>query len=62
MEAPRFQFISSQKTRLFNLPVLNTMKFGEDLYISEGITDCLALLSAGKKAVAIPSATITATV
>ena len=58
VEAPRFQFISSQKTRLFNLPVLNTMKFGEDLYISEGITDCLALLSAGKKAVAIPSATI----
>lgn len=58
VEAPRFQFISSQKTRLFNLPILNTMKLGEDLYISEGITDCLALLSAGKKAVAIPSATI----
>lgn len=57
-DAPRFQFISTQKTRLFNLPVLNTMKFGEDLYISEGITDCLALLSAEKKAVAIPSATI----
>lgn len=58
VDAPRFQFISSQKTRLFNLPILNTMKFGDDLYISEGITDCLALLSTGKKAVAIPSATI----
>lgn len=57
-DAPRFQFISAQKTRLFNLPILNTVKFGEDLYISEGITDCLALLSSGKKAVAIPSATI----
>jgi DNA primase len=57
-DAPRFQFISTHKTRLFNLPILNTMRFGEDLYISEGITDCLALLSAGKKAVAIPSATI----
>lgn len=56
--APRFQFISAQRTRLFNLPILNTMKYGDDLYISEGITDCLALLSAGKKAVAIPSATI----
>lgn len=56
--APRFQFISAQKTRVFNLPILNTVKFGDDLYISEGITDCLALLSAGKKAVAIPSATI----
>ena len=28
------------------------------MYISEGITDCLALLSNGLKAVAIPSATI----
>lgn len=57
-EAPRFQFISNQRSRLFNLPILNTMKFEEDLYISEGITDCLALLSSEKKAVAIPSATI----
>lgn len=57
-EAPRFQFISSQKTRLFNLPILNTLKNNDELYISEGITDCLALLSSGKKAVAIPSATI----
>ncbi|WP_213065500.1 toprim domain-containing protein, partial [Acinetobacter baumannii] len=50
--------MSSQKTRLFNLPVLNTMSRGDRLYISEGITDCLALLSNGLKAVAIPSATI----
>lgn len=57
-KAPRFQFQSSQKTRLFNLPMLNGMKSGDKLYISEGITDCLALLSAGEKAVAIPSATI----
>lgn len=57
-EAPRFQFVSSQKTRLFNLPILNTLRKNEELYISEGITDCLALLSSGKRAVAIPSATI----
>ena len=56
--APRFQFQSSQKTRLFNLPMLNGMKSGDKLYICEGITDCLALLSAGERAVAIPSATI----
>ena len=56
-EAPRFQFVSSQKTHLFNLPILKTMRHNEELYISEGITDCLALLSSGKKAVAIPSAT-----
>ena len=55
---PRFQFLSSQKTRLFNLPALNTLKQGDKLYISEGITDCLAMLSAGMNAVAIPSATI----
>lgn len=56
--APRFQFQSSQKTRLFNLPILNGMKRGDKLYVSEGITDCMALLSAGEKAVAIPSAMI----
>lgn len=57
-DAPRFQFLSSQKTRLFNLPIINRIEYGDDLYISEGITDCLALLSDGKNAVAIPSATI----
>lgn len=57
-KAPRFQFLSSQKTRLFNLPILNTLKHGDSLYITEGITDCLAMLSTGLKAVAIPSATI----
>lgn len=57
-KAPRFQFISSQKTRLYNLPILNYLKQGDKLYISEGITDCLAMLSDNLNAVAIPSATI----
>ena len=57
-KVPRFQFISSQKTRLYNLPILNSLGRGDKLYISEGITDCLALLSDGLNAVAIPSATI----
>ncbi len=57
-DVPRFQFLAAQKTRLFNLPILNTLKMGDKLYISEGITDCLAMLSSGLKAVAIPSATI----
>lgn len=56
--APRFQFIASQNTHVYNLPILKSLKYKEVLYISEGITDCLALLSSGKKAVAIPSATI----
>lgn len=55
---PRFQFMSSQKTRLFNLPLLNSLKWDDKLYIGEGITDCLALLSADKNAMAIPSASI----
>lgn len=57
-DTPRFQFLAAQKTRVFNLPILNTLKRGDKLYISEGITDCLALLSSGLNAVAIPSATI----
>lgn len=57
-KAPRFQFMSLQKTRLYNLPILNGLERGDILYISEGITDCLALLSDGLNAVAIPSATI----
>ena len=31
---------------------------GEDIYITEGCSDCWAMLSAGHKAVAIPSATL----
>ena len=58
IKVPRFQFLSSQKTRLFNLPVLNMLKRGDKLYVSEGITDCLAMLSEGMNAVAIPSATL----
>lgn len=57
-DAPRFQFLAAQKTRLFNLPILNTLERGDRLYLSEGITDCLAMLSSDLKAVAIPSATI----
>ncbi|MCM1139584.1 MAG: CHC2 zinc finger domain-containing protein [Muribaculum sp.] len=57
-KGPRFQFISKRKTRLFNLPILKKLSKGDDLYISEGVTDCMALLSAGLNAVALPSATI----
>lgn len=55
---PRFQFTRGQRVPIFNLPVLNTMCEGDELYVAEGVTDCLALLSEGKKAVAIPSATL----
>ncbi|MCH5217891.1 MAG: hypothetical protein J1F07_05000 [Muribaculaceae bacterium] len=57
-KAPRFQFLSRQKTHLFNMPLLNEFTVEKDLYITEGVTDCLAMLSNGKASLAIPSATI----
>lgn len=55
---PRFQFPYGGKVSIFNLPLLKFMKEERTLYISEGVTDCLALLSDGKMAIAIPSATL----
>lgn len=55
-EHQRFQFPRGSKTMIFNLPILNTLEEGEILFVSEGVTDCIALLSTGRKAVAIPSA------
>ena len=57
LNAPRFQFISNSNTHLFNLPELRHLPADETVYLSEGITDCLALLSSGKKAIGLPSAT-----
>lgn len=56
VKAPRFQFIGCKDIQIFNLPIITQLQKGEDLYIAEGVTDCMALLSDGKKAVAIPSA------
>lgn len=55
---PRFRFPSGSSIHVFNLPILRHLSPGEPLFISEGVTDCLALLSAGHKAIAIPSATL----
>lgn len=54
----RFRFPSNSSIHIFNLPILRLLKPHEPLFISEGITDCLALMSAGHKAIAIPSATL----
>ena len=56
--APRFQFLPNTVTRVFNMTILNHTSVDEKLFISEGITDCIALLSTNRKAVAIPSATL----
>jgi len=57
-DLPRFQFIKGSTVSIFNKPVLKEMPQEEPLYIAEGVTDCLALMSMGHKAVAIPSATL----
>ena len=55
---PRFRFPSGSKCGIYNLPVLNLLQEGEELYITEGASDCWAMLSSGHKAIAIPSATL----
>ena len=55
---PRFRFPSGSQCGIYNLPVLNLLKPGDELYITEGCSDCWAMLSAGHKAIAIPSATL----
>ena len=55
---PRFRFPQGSECRIYNLPVLNMLRPGEALYIAEGCSDCWSLLSAGYKAIAIPSATL----
>lgn len=57
-EKPRFQFPKGSTCNIFNLPVLKLLREGEPLFITEGVTDCMAMLSAGHKAVAIPSASL----
>ena len=55
---PRFRFPQGSQCVLYNQNVLNLLKPGEELFITEGCSDCWEMLSAGHKAVAIPSATL----
>ena len=55
---PRFRFPQGSECGIYNLPVLNLLRPGDELYITEGCSDCWAMLSAGHKAIAIPSATL----
>ena len=58
LEVPRFRFPTGSECGIYNLPVLNLLKPGDALWITEGCSDCWAMLSAGHKAIAIPSATL----
>ena len=55
---PRFRFPYGSRCSIYNLPVLKLLRPGEPLWITEGCSDCWAMLSAGRKAIAIPSATL----
>lgn len=57
-EAPRFRFPYGSQCGIYNLQVQNLLTPGERLFITEGCSDCWAMLSAGYKAIAIPSATL----
>ena len=57
-EVPRFRFPYGSRCTIYNLPVTVMLRPGEPLYITEGASDCWAMLSAGHKAIAIPSATL----
>ena len=55
---PRFRFPMGSQCHVYNLPVLKMLKPDEPLFITEGCSDCWAMLSAGHKAIAVPSATL----
>ena len=56
---PRFRFPQGGGSiSLYNQPVLNMLRPNETLYICEGASDTWSMLSAGYKAIAIPSATL----
>ena len=55
---PRFQFPKGSVCSIYNLSVLPTLGEDEPLFITEGCSDCLAMLSSGRKSIAIPSATL----
>lgn len=57
-KVPRFQFLPESVTGMFNKSILNATSVDDKLFVAEGITDCIALLSSGRKAIAIPSATL----
>lgn len=55
---PRFKFPYGSRCSIYNLQILRLLRPHEPLYIAEGCSDCWSLLSAGHKAIAIPSATL----
>jgi DNA primase len=57
-DRPRFKFPRGSNCHVYGMQILRYLREGEELWITEGCSDCWAMLSAGKKAIAIPSATL----
>ena len=52
----RFANIAGVETSIYNISIINNLDFGSKLFVFEGVTDCLAALSMGIPAIAIPGA------
>ena len=48
---PRFRFPTGSECSIYNLPVLNRLRDGDELWITEGCSDCWAMLSSDRKSV-----------
>ena len=55
---PRFRFQTGERCHLYGQQVIPMLKADEPIYLGEGPSDVWALLSSGRKAVGIPSATL----
>jgi DNA primase catalytic core len=54
----RYQFLSGVPVELFNADVLEIIKTGQTLYVTEGAFDCMTLIQEGMPAVSLGSATM----
>lgn len=52
------RFPSGARCSIYNLQIINLLKPGDELWITEGASDCWAMLSSKRYAIAIPSATL----
>ena len=57
-DKPRFKFPRGSNCHVYGLQILRYLRPGEELWITEGCSDCWAMMSSGRKAIAIPSATL----
>lgn len=54
----RYQFLSGVPVELFNADVMEILKTGQMLYVTEGAFDCMTLMQEGMPAVSLGSATM----